>query len=58
MVLRVGWPPAAQLMPTPISDTPISVMTVPVTTGGNSPSTRPISGATAMPNSPAAMTAP
>ena len=58
MVFMVGWPPAAQLMPTPISDMPISVMTVPVTTGGKSPSTRPMSGATMMPNNPAAITAP
>ncbi|MCY1307511.1 hypothetical protein D9M69_373260 [compost metagenome] len=54
----VGWPPAAQLMPTRISDTPISVITVPVTTGGNKPSMRPIIGAIRMPKMPDAITAP
>ncbi|MNW11782.1 hypothetical protein D3C71_2093120 [compost metagenome] len=54
----VGWPPPAQLIPTRISDTPISVITVPVTTGGNSPSMRPIIGAISTPNSPDAITAP
>ncbi|MNT99929.1 hypothetical protein D3C72_2429120 [compost metagenome] len=34
-VLMVGLPPAAQLMPTRISETPITSTTVPVTTGGN-----------------------
>ncbi|MNS74123.1 hypothetical protein D3C72_1075900 [compost metagenome] len=58
MRVAVGWPPAAQLMATPMSDTPISVMTVPVTSGGNTPSTRPMSGATSMPNTPATMVAP
>ncbi len=56
--VEVGCPPAAQWIATTISETPISVMTVPVTSGGNTPSTRPISGASTMPNSPATMVAP
>ena len=54
----MGWPPAAQLMPTRIRVTPITAMMVPVTTGGKSGSMRLISGATRMPKIPAAITAP
>ena len=58
MRVTVGGPPPAQLMPTRISDTPITRMMVPVTTGGNSGSSRLMNGATTMPKTPAAITDP
>ena len=45
-------------MPTRMSEMPITVMMVPVTTGGNSGSIRLINGAMRMPKRPAAITAP
>ena len=54
----VGSPPPAQLMPTRISEMPITMMMVPVTTGGNSGSIRLMNGAITMPKMPAAITAP
>ena len=51
-------PPPAQLMPTRISEMPITAMMVPVTTGGNSGSSRLMSGATRIAKMPAAMTEP
>ncbi len=41
-----------------ISDTPMTRITVPVTTGGNSRASRPINGATMRPKRPLAITAP
>ena len=43
---KAGRPPPAQLMPTRISEMPITRMMVPVTTGGNSGSSRLTNGAT------------
>ena len=45
-------------MPTRISEMPITAMMVPVTTGGNSGSSRLMKGATTMPKTPAPITAP
>ena len=45
-------------MPTRISEMPITRMIVPVTTGGNSGSSRLTKGATTTPKMPAAITAP
>ena len=50
--------PAAQPMPMRMSETPITVMMLPVTTGGKKRSIRLITGATRMPKTPAAITAP
>ena len=57
-LVSVGRPPPAQLMPMRISEMPMTVMMVPVTTGGKSGSSRLMNGATRMPNTPAAITAP
>ena len=51
-------PPAAQFMATGSSDAPISVITVPVTTGGNSTSSRLKKGDSTTPSTPATITAP
>jgi hypothetical protein len=45
-------------MPTPTSEIPITVMIVPVTTGGNSGSSRLTKGAIRIVNIPATMVAP
>jgi hypothetical protein len=45
-------------MPTRISETPMTRMIVPVTTGGNKASRRLTNGATMIPNNPAAITEP
>src|SRR5579863_6904687 len=51
-------PPAIQLTPTGTRLMPVTVMTVPVTTGGNRLTMRPTSGASAIVTAPAAMTEP
>ena len=45
-------------MPTPISDKPITAITVPTTTGGKKRSNFPIIGARKIPTTPAAIVAP
>ena len=45
-------------MPTRIKEIPITMMMVPVTTGGNSGNRRLMKGATMMPKIPAAITEP
>ena len=58
ILVNVGNPPPAQLIPTRISEIPITRMMVPVTTGGNSGSRRLMKGAARMAKIPAAMTEP
>ena len=53
-----GGPPMAQFTPTRISDTPITAMMLPVTTGGNRASRRLMKGAISMETTPAPITAP
>ena len=53
-----GSGPSAQPMPMRMSETPMTRMIVPVTTGGNSRIRLPIRGATRKAKTPAAMTAP
>ena len=58
ILVSVGRPPPAQLMPTRIREMPMTRMIVPVTTGGNSGSRRLMKGATSTPNMPATITEP
>ena len=58
ILVSVGRPPPAQLIPTRINETPITRMIVPVTTGGNSGKSLPMKGATSTAKTPAAMTEP
>ena len=57
-LVKVGRPPPAQLMPTRIREIPITMMMVPVTTGGNSGNSRPMNGATMTAKMPAEITEP
>ncbi len=56
--VSVGWPPPAQLMPTRMSEMPMTRMMVPVTTGGNSGRRRLTKGATRNPKRPAPIAEP
>ena len=53
-----GPPPAIQFTATPMSDTPISNIAVPVTTGANRRESRLIQGAISRPSTPDTMVAP